>query len=214
LTLIDNFRHKGLRRKVVEYLKTKGISNSFVLEAMSKVPRHAFLDSSFLEFAYTDQAFPIGSNQTISSLYTVAFQTQLLDARPKEKILEIGTGSGYQTAVLLEMGAAVYSIERHRDLYRKAKKMLKSLNYRSSLFYGDGYLGLPEHAPFDKILVTCGAPALPPLLISQLKLGGSIVIPIGFKEQIMTHICRDLDGNIAKKEYENFQFVPLLRNKE
>jgi len=199
---------------VVEYLKTKGISNSFVLEAMSKVPRHAFLDSSFLEFAYTDQAFPIGSNQTISSLYTVAFQTQLLDARPKEKILEIGTGSGYQTAVLLEMGAAVYSIERHRDLYRKAKKMLKSLNYRSSLFYGDGYLGLPEHAPFDKILVTCGAPALPPLLISQLKLGGSIVIPIGFKEQIMTHICRDLDGNIAKKEYENFQFVPLLRNKE
>ncbi len=214
MTLIDNFRHKGLRRKVVEYLKTKGISNSFVLEAMSKVPRHAFLDSSFLEFAYTDQAFPIGSNQTISSLYTVAFQTQLLDARPKEKILEIGTGSGYQTAVLLEMGAAVYSIERHRDLYRKAKKMLKSLNYRSSLFYGDGYLGLPEHAPFDKILVTCGAPALPPLLISQLKLGGSIVIPIGFKEQIMTHICRDLDGNIAKKEYENFQFVPLLRNKE
>ncbi len=199
---------------MVEYLKTKGISNSFVLEAMSKVPRHAFLDSSFLEFAYTDQAFPIGSNQTISSLYTVAFQTQLLDARPKEKILEIGTGSGYQTAVLLEMGAAVYSIERHRDLYRKAKKMLKSLNYRSSLFYGDGYLGLPEHAPFDKILVTCGAPALPPLLISQLKLGGSIVIPIGFKEQIMTHICRDLDGNIAKKEYENFQFVPLLRNKE
>ena len=199
---------------MVEYLKTKGISNSFVLDAMSKVPRHSFLDSSFLEFAYTDQAFPIGSNQTISSLYTVAFQTQLLDAHPKEKILEIGTGSGYQTAVLLEMGATVYSIERHRDLYRKAKKMLKSLNYRSNLFYGDGYLGLPEHAPFDKILVTCGAPALPPLLISQLNLGGSIVIPIGFKEQIMTHICRDLDGNIVKKEYENFQFVPLLRDKE
>ena len=199
---------------MVEYLKAKGISNSFVLDAMSKVPRHAFLDSSFLEFAYTDQAFPIGSNQTISSLYTVAFQTQLLDVHPKEKILEIGTGSGYQTAVLLEMGATVYSIERHRDLYRKAKKMLKALNYRSSLFYGDGYLGLPEHAPFDKILVTCGAPALPPLLISQLKLGGGLVIPIGFKEQIMTHICRNLDGNIAKKEYENFQFVPLLRNRE
>ena len=212
--MIDNFRHKGLRRKMVEYLKTKGISDSFVLDAMSKVPRHAFLDSSFLEFAYTDQAFPIGSNQTISSLYTVAFQTQLLNVRPKEKILEIGTGSGYQTAVLLEMGATVYSIERHRDLYRKAKKMLKALNYRSSLFYGDGYLGLREHAPFDKILVTCGAPALPPLLISQLKLGGGIVIPIGFKEQIMTHISRDLDGNIAKKEYENFQFVPLLRNRE
>ena len=199
---------------MVEYLKTKGISNSFVLDAMSKVPRHAFLDSSFLEFAYTDQAFPIGSNQTISSLYTVAFQTQLLDVNPKEKILEIGTGSGYQTAILLEMGATVYSIERHRDLYRKAKKMLKSLNYRSSLFYGDGYLGLLEHAPFDKILVTCGAPSLPPLLVDQLKLGGVIVIPIGFKEQVMTRICRGLDGNIAKKEYENFQFVPLLRDKE
>ena len=199
---------------MVEYLKTKGISNSFVLDAMSKVPRHAFLDSSFLEFAYTDQAFPIGSNQTISSLYTVAFQTQLLDVNPKEKILEIGTGSGYQTAILLEMGATVYSIERHRDLYRKAKKMLKSLNYRSGLFYGDGYLGLLEHAPFDKILVTCGAPSLPPLLVDQLKLGGVIVIPIGFKEQVMTRICRGLDGNIAKKEYENFQFVPLLRDKE
>ena len=199
---------------MVEYLKTKGISNSFVLDAMSKVPRHAFLDSSFLEFAYADQAFPIGSNQTISSLYTVAFQTQLLDVNPKEKILEIGTGSGYQTAILLEMGATVYSIERHRDLYRKAKKMLKSLNYRSGLFYGDGYLGLLEHAPFDKILVTCGAPSLPPLLVDQLKLGGVIVIPIGFKEQVMTRICRGLDGNIAKKEYENFQFVPLLRDKE
>tara|TARA_B100001250_G_C19817118_1_gene799169 strand:- start:138 stop:779 length:642 start_codon:yes stop_codon:yes gene_type:complete len=213
--MLDNFRHKGLRKKMIDYLNlNRGISNPLVLSALLKVPRHAFLDSSFLEFAYDDQPFPIGSGQTISSLYTVAFQTQLLDVNPKEKVLEIGTGSGYQTAVLAEMGAMIYSIERHRALYKKAKKTLSSLHYRANLIYGDGYLGLENEAPFDKILVTCGAAELPPLLLKQLKLGGQMVIPIGFKEQIMTHICKDLEGNIVKNEHEKCQFVPLLRDRE
>jgi len=213
--MIDNFRHKGLRRKMVDYLQNnRGIHNNLVLDALLKVPRHVFLDSSFLEFAYDDKPFPIGSGQTISSVYTVAFQTQLLNVKSKDKVLEIGTGSGYQTAILAEMGAKIYSIERHRDLYKKAKQTLSSMNYRANLFYGDGYLGLSEEAPFDKILVTCGAAELPPSLLKQLRFGGDMVIPIGFKEQIMTHISKDLEGNFKKKEYENFHFVPLLRDKE
>jgi protein-L-isoaspartate(D-aspartate) O-methyltransferase len=213
--MLDDFRHKGLRKKMVDYLKlNRGISNSFVLSALLKVPRHIFLDSSFLEFAYDDKPFPIGSGQTISSLYTVAFQTQLLNVQRKDKILEIGTGSGYQTAVLAEMGATTYSIERHRALHKKAKKTLLSLHYRANLVYGDGYLGLDSQAPFDKILVTCGASEVPPLLIQQLKLGGEMVIPVGFKEQIMTHIHKDLEGNIVKNEHEKCQFVPLLRDRE
>jgi len=213
--MIDDFRHKGLRRKMVNQLElTKGISNSFVLSALLQVPRHIFLDSSFLEFAYDDKPFPIGSGQTISSLYTVAFQTQLLDVKPKDKILEIGTGSGYQTAVLAEMDAKIYSIERHRALYKKAKNTLSSLNYRANLVYGDGYLGMENQAPFDKILVTCGASEIPPLLIKQLKFGGTMVIPVGFKEQVMTHIHKDIEGNITKTEHEKCQFVPLLRDRE
>jgi len=213
--MIDNFRHKGLRKKMVDYLhNNRGIHNNLVLEALLKVPRHIFLDSSFLEFAYDDKPFPIGSGQTISSVYTVAFQTQLLGVQSKDRVLEIGTGSGYQTAILAEMGAKIYSIERHHDLYKKAKKILSSMNYRANLFYGDGYLGLSKEAPFDKILVTCGAAELPPSLLNQLKLGGDMVIPIGFKEQIMTHISKDLEGNVIKTEHENFHFVPLLRDKE
>lgn len=213
--MMDNFRHKGLRKKMVDYLQNnRDIHNHLVLDALLKVPRHIFLDSSFLEFAYDDKPFPIGSGQTISSVYTVAFQTQLLNVKSQDKVLEIGTGSGYQTAILAEIGAKIYSIERHRDLYKKAKKTLSSMNYRANLFYGDGYLGLNEEAPFDKILVTCGAAELPPSLLNQLKLGGDIVIPIGFKEQIMTHISKDLEGNLKKNEHENFQFVPLLRDKE
>ena len=213
--MIDDFRHKGLRKKMVDYLhNNRGIHNNLVLEALLKVPRHIFLDSSFLEFAYDDKPFPIGSGQTISSVYTVAFQTQLLGVQSKDRVLEIGTGSGYQTAILAEMGAKIYSIERHRDLYKKAKKTLSSMNYRANLFYGDGYLGLSEEAPFDKILVTCGAAELPPSLLNQLKSGGDIVIPIGFKEQIMTHISKDFEGNVIKTEHENFHFVPLLRDKE
>ncbi|MBF25247.1 MAG: protein-L-isoaspartate O-methyltransferase [Flavobacteriales bacterium] len=213
--MIDDFRHKGLRRNMVKYLKSaKNISNNLVLNAFLNVPRHLFLDSSFLEFAYQDKAFPIGSNQTISSLYTVAFQTQLIDIQPGEKVLEIGTGSGYQTAILAEIGAKVYSIERHKELHKKAKNLLKKLNYHTNLFYGDGYLGLSQEAPFDKILVTCGAADLPISLLDQLKIGGQMVIPIGFKKQVMTHFFKDKEGNIKKNEYENFQFVPLLRDKQ
>ena len=213
--MIDNFRHKGLRRQMTEYLReSKDISDINVLNAMLKVPRHLFLDSSFLEFAYQDQAFPIGSNQTISSLYTVAFQTELLSVQAKDKILEIGTGSGYQTAVLSEIGAKVYSIERHLNLYKKAKQLLKALNYHPTLVHGDGYLGLEKEALFDKIIVTCGATEVPPSLMEQLKIGGLMVIPLGFKEQMMTTIIKLEEGKIKKIEYENFRFVPFLRNKQ
>ena len=213
--MIDNLRHQGLRKRMIDYLSVKrGIDSHYVLKAMMNVPRHLFLESSFLEFAYEDRAFPIGSQQTISSVYTVAFQTQLLNLVPGEKVLEIGTGSGYQTAVLTQCDVEVYSVERHRSLYKTAKTLLSQLNYRANLFHGDGYLGLSQIAPFDKILVTCGAVEVPPLLLEQLKLGGEMVIPIGFKNQIMTVFSKDLDGNIKKKEYHNFQFVPMLRDKE
>ena len=212
--MIDNLRHKGMRRKMVQYLREKrDIVDKRVLDAILNVPRHFFLDSSFLEFAYEDKPFPIGSRQTISSIYTVAFQTELLNLQSKEKILEIGTGSGYQTAVLCEMGAQVYSLERHHDLYKKAKRLLKKMNYQPNLFYGDGYLGLPDEAEFDKILVTCGASDVPPALIKQLKEGGVLVIPIGLEEQMMTSIIKLPAGKIKKIEYENFKFVPLLRNR-
>ena len=213
--MIDNLRHQGLRKRMIDYLSVKrGIDSHYVLKAMMNVPRHLFLESSFLEFAYEDRAFPIGSQQTISSVYTVAFQTQLLNLVPGEKVLEIGTGSGYQTAVLTQCDVEVYSVERHRSLYKTAKTLLSQLNYRANLFHGDGYLGLSQIAPFDKILVTCGAVEVPPLLLEQLKLGGEMVIPIGFKNKIMTVFSKDLDGNIKKKEYHNFQFVPMLRDKE
>tara|TARA_B100001741_G_C16450239_1_gene550026 strand:- start:256 stop:897 length:642 start_codon:yes stop_codon:yes gene_type:complete len=212
--MIDNFRHQGMRKKMIEYLSLhRGISSSKVLSVMLKIPRHFFLDSSFLEFAYEDKAFPIGDEQTISSVYTVAFQTQLLSVNVGEKILEIGTGSGYQTAVLCEMGAKVYSIERHRGLYKKAKQSLIELNYRPNLFHGDGYVGLPQEGPFDKILVTCGAAELPISLWNQLKEGGLIVIPLGFKEQVMCGITKLCGGEMQKIEYEKFKFVPFLRNK-
>ena len=180
---------------------------------MLKVPRHLFLDSSFLEFSYQDKAFPIGSDQTISSVYTVAYQTSLLNISPGDKILEIGTGSGYQTAVLCELGAKVYSIERHRKLHKTAKTCMSKLNYRANLFYGDGYLGLPEESPFDKILLTCGAAELPDVLLNQLKEKGLMVVPIGFKNQIMTVITKLSNGKIEKIEHEKCQFVPFLRDK-
>ena len=212
--MLDGFRHKGLRRKMIDYLKSKkGIINQNVLDAMISVPRHLFLDSSFLEFAYEDKAFPIGNDQTISSLYTVAFQTDLLDVNKGEKILEIGTGSGYQTSILSFLGAKVYSVERHRDLYRKAKLLLSKLNYHANLYYADGYLGISEEAPFDKILLTCGATEVPEVLLSQLKEGGLMVIPIGLKEQIMTVIIKLSNGKVRKIEYENFKFVPFLRDR-
>jgi len=212
--MIDDFRHKGLRNNMIEYLKTKySIIDTRVLTAMNKVPRHVFLDSSFLDFAYQDKAFPIGSEQTISSVYTVAFQSELLNLNPGEKVLEIGTGSGYQTAVLVEMEADVYSIERHRSLYKKAKQILKNLNLNARIIYGDGYMGFEEAAPFDKILVTCGASEVPPALINQLKIGGSIVIPVGVGEQVMTVINKQDGGVLKQKTYDKFKFVPLLRDR-
>ena len=212
--MIDNLRHQGLRKRMIDYLNVqRGIDSQDVLKAMNIVPRHLFLDSSFLEFAYEDKAFPIGSDQTISSIYTVAFQTQLLDIFPGETVLEIGTGSGYQTAVLTQLQAKIYSIERHRSLYKQAKTLLSKLNYHANLVYGDGYLGLPDKAPFDKILITCGAAELPRLLVDQLKPGGHMVVPIGFKNQIMTKVCKDMEGNLSKYEHDNFQFVPMLRDK-
>lgn len=212
--MIDDFRHKGLRKKMIQYLReVKGVDNESVLNAMLKVPRHLFLDSSFLEFSYQDKAFPIGEDQTISSVYTVAYQTSLLDVKANDKILEIGTGSGYQTAVLSELGAKVYSIERHRQLHKTAKSSLLKLHYRANLFHGDGYLGLPQESPFDKILLTCGAAELPETLLSQLKENGIMVVPIGFQEQIMTVITKFSNGKIEKLEYEKCRFVPFLRDK-
>jgi protein-L-isoaspartate(D-aspartate) O-methyltransferase len=180
MQLLDTYKTKGLREALVKELKTKGISSFSVLSAIEKIPRHLFIDSSFLQFAYQDKAFPIGEEQTISQPYTVAKQTELLQVKSKEKILEIGTGSGYQTCVLLELGAKVFTIERQRNLYLKTKELLTKLNYKpQQIVYGDGYAGLPNFAPFDKIIVTCGAPFVPEPLKQQLKIGGIMVIPVG-----------------------------------
>ena len=180
--MIDSFKHKGLRQQLVEEIKAKGIKDKEVLDAIGKIPRHLFLDSSFLEFAYQDKPFPIGSGQTISQPYTVAFQTELLDIDKGDKVLEIGTGSGYQACVLLELGAKVFSIERQKRLFEKTRVFLPKLNYRPRLFYGDGYKGLPTFAPFDKILITAAAPGIPDELLKQLKPGGRLVIPVGSSE--------------------------------
>lgn len=212
--MIDTYRHQGLRRKLVETIKSKGINDEKVLEAIGKIPRHFFLDSSFTEIAYQDKPFPIGLGQTISQPYTVAFQTELLEVEPGEKILEIGTGSGYQACVLVEMGAKVFSIERHRDLHKTSKALLEQIGYQPKLFYGDGYLGLPTFAPFDKILVTAGAPDVPDALLNQLKIGGYIVIPLGGSgNQIMTRLKKISETEFKKQEFGHFRFVPLLGKK-
>jgi protein-L-isoaspartate(D-aspartate) O-methyltransferase len=206
-------KHQGLRNRLVKTLQTKGIKDQNVLNAIAKVPRHLFLDSSFLDFAYQDKAFPIGANQTISHPYTVAFQTELLQLKPKDKILEIGTGSGYQTAVLISLKAEVYSIERQSELYKKTKRELPKLGYvAKKLILGDGYLGLPELAPFDGIIVTAGAPFVPKALLSQLKVGGKLVIPVGDNEQIMTVFTRVSEKEFKKKEFSTFSFVPFLKD--
>ncbi|PKP27586.1 MAG: protein-L-isoaspartate O-methyltransferase [Bacteroidetes bacterium HGW-Bacteroidetes-22] len=210
----DTFRHKGLRKKLIEQLRLKGITNEAVLQALEKIPRHLFLDLAFLEFAYQDKPFPIGSGQTISQPYTVAFQTQLLDPKPREKVLEIGTGSGYQACVLAEMGVKVFSVERQKKLFEKAKTFLPELGFQIRLFYGDGYKGLPPFAPFDKILITAGAPYIPEALIQQLKPGGRLVVPIGnSNHQEMTLITKLPDGTSEIKEFGGFLFVPMLENK-
>ena len=212
--LNDTHKHKALRRQLVALLKEKGIENAEVLKAIETVPRHLFLDNAFLEFAYQDKAFKIGAGQTISQPYTVAFQTELLRLKRGEKVLEIGTGSGYQTSVLLEMGAKVFSIERQKELFDKTKLFLPSIGYNTKLFYGDGYKGLPLFAPYDKIIITAGAPAIPDALLNQMNIGGRLVIPLGDKVQTMTLIEKTADKRFEKTEFGKFKFVPLLEDKE
>jgi protein-L-isoaspartate(D-aspartate) O-methyltransferase len=210
----DSFLHKGLRRKLVEEIRKKGIRDEKVLAAINKVPRHHFMDSGFVHFAYKDQAFPISSNQTISQPYTVAFQSEILEIKRGDKILEIGTGSGYQSAVLIELGAKVYTIERHKVLSMQAQTLLPKLGYRPHFFYGDGFKGLPTYAPFDKIIVTAGAPEVPTKLIEQLKPGGLMIIPIGNDDnQIMTLIEKKSDELYDRTEHGDFLFVPMLKGK-
>ena len=210
----DTFTHKGMRKRLVATLKSKGIANVEVLKAMNAVPRHLFMDSGFIDHAYVDKAFPIAAEQTISQPYTVARQTELLQVKKGDKVLEIGTGSGYQAAVLLEMGIAVYSIERQNELFKKTKLFLPKLGYRpKKLIFGDGYKGLKEEAPYDGIVVTAAAPFVPKPLLAQLKVGGRLVIPVGNTSQIMTVYTRKSAKEFDKKEYGEFRFVPLLEDR-
>ena len=209
----DNYRHKGMRRSLVEELKNKGISDENVLNAINAVPRHVFLDSSFLDFAYQDKAFPIGSGQTISQPFTVAFQSSLLEIKKNMKVLEIGTGSGYQACVLAAMGAKVFSIERQRKLYTKTKAFLAEFPYRIKTFLGDGNKGLPTYGPFDRIIITAAAPEIPQAPIDQLKVGGMMVIPLSENEscQTMLRLTKQEDGSLSREEYGDFRFVPMLK---
>lgn len=212
--MIDSFKHRGLRQKLVELLAKKGIQNKDVLEAIGTIPRHLFMDSSFLDHAYQDKAFPIAANQTISQPYTVAYQTELLEVKPNQKILEIGTGSGYQTAVLCHLGAEVYSIERQLELFKKTNIFLPKIGYVAKrLIFGDGYQGLKDEAPFDRIIVTAGAPFVPKPLLAQLKVGGRLVIPVGSQEQTMTLFIRTDAKTFDKQEFGSFKFVPMLEDK-
>lgn len=214
MAINDTYRHKGLRLKLVQELEQKGITNQDVLNAMAKVPRHLFMESGFITFAYRDQAFPIGSGQTISQPYTVAFQTQLLEVKKYDKVLEIGTGSGYQTAVLLEMGASVYTIERQRDLYLSAQKMLTTLGYKPHFFFGDGYEGQMAFSPYDKIIVTAAAPEVPEKLLQQLKPGGKLVMPVGESQsQRMILVEKTGEDTYKRSEHGAFVFVPMLKGK-
>lgn len=207
-------KHEGLRNQLAKQLEEKGILDKRVLEAIKLIPRHLFLDSSFEDFAYQDKAFPIAANQTISQPYTVAFQTQLLQVKKGDKILEIGTGSGYQTAILVAMGAKVYSVERQNELFKTTKALLPKLNIHPKfLSFGDGYKGLPDYAPFDSIIVTAGAPIIPKALMAQLKIGGRLVIPLGKDKQIMTMLIRKNETQFEKHEFGECRFVPLLENK-
>lgn len=209
----DTFQHKGLRLRLVEELRSKGITDESVLTAMGKIPRHFFIDGSFLKFAYSDRPFPISSGQTISQPFTVAIQTQLLKIKRMDKVLEVGTGSGYQTAVLCEMGARVYTVERHRNLFLKAKALLEQMNYRPCCVYGDGYCGVQGYSPFNKIIVTAGAPEIPDALVKQLAVGGLMVIPIGTNGQVMTLIEKVSETEIKTSTHGDFAFVPMLKGK-
>lgn len=210
----DSYKHKGLRKKLVDLIKSKGIKDNAVLKAIETIPRHLFMDSSFLAFAYEDKPFPIGSGQTISQPYTVAFQTELLEIKKGDKVLEVGTGSGYQACVLLEMGASVYTIERQKKLYLRTKSFLSEIGYKPKHFsFGDGYKGLLNYAPFDKILVTAGAPFIPENLIDQLKPGGILVVPVGSDIQVMKRIIKTHNQDYKEEDHGTFRFVPLLTNK-
>ncbi|MBG6188863.1 protein-L-isoaspartate(D-aspartate) O-methyltransferase [Flavobacterium sp. CAN_S2] len=210
----DTAKHQGLRNQLVSVLEQKGITDKNVLEAIKKIPRHLFLDSSFEDYAYQDKAFPIGAGQTISQPYTVAFQSQLLEVKKEHKILEIGTGSGYQTAVLCTMGAKVFSVERQNELFKKTSGLFPKLGIRPKhISFGDGYKGLPGYAPFDSIIVTAGAPFIPQPLMAQLKIGGRLVIPLGEEVQIMTLLIRKNETQFEKHEFGEFRFVPLLEDK-
>lgn len=210
----DTLKHRGMRKNLAEVVAAKGITDQKVLDAIKTIPRHLFLDSSFEDHAYQDKAFPIGADQTISQPYTVAFQTELLKVGPNAKILEIGTGSGYQTAVLLHLRAKVYTIERQSELFKSTRLFFNKMHYRpKKVIFGDGYKGLPQEAPFDGIIVTAGAPEVPRALLSQLKIGGRLVIPVGVDEQIMTLFVRKSEKEFEKKEFGSFRFVPLLEDK-
>jgi protein-L-isoaspartate(D-aspartate) O-methyltransferase len=214
LKLEDSYLHKGQRKTLIATLKQKGISHPGVLEAMSTLPRHFFFDSALLSHAYQDKAFPIGEGQTISQPYTVAFQTSILDVQYDQKVLEIGTGSGYQAGILYLMGARVYSIEFNETLFKNTRKFLPRLGIKISHFHGDGSQGLPEEAPFDRILVTAGAPVVPTSLLKQLKIGGILVIPVGDKNtQKMLRLTKKTEKHIVEESFDHFSFVPLLGKK-
>ena len=207
----DSYRHKGMRRQLVKTVQAQGISDERVLAAIGKIPRHFFFENALVEHAYEDKAFPIGAGQTISQPYTVAFQSQLLQIKPGDKILEIGTGSGYQAIVLLELGANVYTIEYQKTLYEQTKSFLPNMGYTPNFFYGDGSQGLSRYAPYDKIIVTAGAPTVPNALIDQLKVGGCLVIPVGNqKTQQMMRITKTGESKIKSEVFKDFKFVPLL----
>lgn len=214
-TFEDSYRHKGLRRQLVEVIRQKGITDERVLDAILHIPRHFFMDSAFDKIAYEDRAFPIGEGQTISQPYTVAYQSQLLEVKPYEKVLEIGTGSAYQASVLAEMKAQVYTIERQKKLFDGNKQFAYLRKYPSlKFFYGDGYEGLPTYGPFDKVIVTAAAPFIPPKLIEQLKPGGLMVIPVGEGQvQRMLRLTKQADGTATQEVYDNFSFVPMVEGK-
>lgn len=210
----DSYKHKGMRNQLGEIVASKGIRDKKVLAAIKSVPRHLFMDSSFEDHAYQDKAFPIAASQTISQPYTVAYQTELLELKPGDKVLEIGTGSGYQTAILLELQAKVYTIERQLELFKKTKLFFEKMGYRPKKYvFGDGYKGLPDEAPFDGIIVTAGAPNVPKPLLSQLAVGGRLVIPVGEDEQVMTRITRTSVKEFQREELGVFRFVPMLEDK-
>jgi protein-L-isoaspartate(D-aspartate) O-methyltransferase len=209
----DTYKTRGLRNKLVKLLENKGVTDFRVLQAIGKVPRHVFFENALLEHAYQDKAFPIGEGQTISQPYTVAFQTEKLEVKPKDKVLEIGTGSGYQAAVLLEMGAIVYTIEYNKTLFERTKKFLPELGYKPYFFQGDGSKGLPSKAPFDKIIVTAGAPVIPDALTDQIAEGGILIIPIGDREKQAMVRIRKKNGKLTREDFDYFAFVPLLGEK-